>query len=148
MIEGIFYSLKAFAKSLEVHDLPLAQEFDRLIYVRVILAQSEDVVVGRPGFLLSGHILKKICYRVALALEFAGVKWNSSCRLGPDADGVVDIIFVKARCLDLLDAQIPCELVNDGRNHLEMGKFLGSDVGQSRLDLLVRHGISLRQVSH
>lgn len=57
MIEGIFYSLKAFAKSLEVHDLPLAQEFDRLIYVRVILAQSENVVVGRPSFLLWGDLV-------------------------------------------------------------------------------------------
>ena len=64
MIEGIFYSLKAFAKSLEVHDLPLAQEFDRLIYVRVILAQSEDVVVGRPGFLLWGDFVRTTLHNI------------------------------------------------------------------------------------
>ena len=34
-----------------MHHLPLAQEFDDVVYIRIV-AQTEDVVVGHPGLLL------------------------------------------------------------------------------------------------
>ena len=42
---------KSLAEALEMHNLPLAQELDNVIYVRVV-AQAEDVVVGNAGLLL------------------------------------------------------------------------------------------------
>ncbi len=42
---------KAFAEALEVDHLPLAQELDDVVHVRVV-AEAEDVVVGHPGLLL------------------------------------------------------------------------------------------------
>ena len=40
-----------FAEPLEVDYLPLAQELDNVVYVRVI-AEAQDVIVGDAGFLL------------------------------------------------------------------------------------------------
>ena len=39
------------AEPLEVDYLPLAQELDDVVHVRVV-AEAEDVVVGHPGLLL------------------------------------------------------------------------------------------------
>ena len=40
-----------FAKALEVHDLPLTQEPDCVVHIRVI-AETQDVVIGESGLLL------------------------------------------------------------------------------------------------
>ena len=40
-----------FAEALEVHDLPLAQEFDGIVDVRII-AQTKDIIVSDAGLLL------------------------------------------------------------------------------------------------
>ena len=43
--------LNGFTKTLEMHDFPFPQEFDHIVYIRII-GKSKDVVVGYPGFLL------------------------------------------------------------------------------------------------
>ena len=40
-----------FAEPLEVDHLPLAQELDNVVYVRIV-AEAQDVIVGDAGFLL------------------------------------------------------------------------------------------------
>ena len=40
-----------FAEPLEVHDLPLPQEADNIIYVRIV-GKTQDVVIGKAGLLL------------------------------------------------------------------------------------------------
>lgn len=42
---------QALTEPLEVDHLPLAQELDDVVHVRVV-AEAEDVVVGHPGLLL------------------------------------------------------------------------------------------------
>ena len=42
---------QTFAEALEVDDLPLPEEADDVVHVRVI-GQAEDVVIGLPGLLL------------------------------------------------------------------------------------------------
>ena len=42
---------QAFAKALEVDDLPGPEEFDGVADVRVV-GEAEDVVIGHAGFLL------------------------------------------------------------------------------------------------
>ena len=46
-----------FAKALEVYDLPLPQKLDDVIDIRIV-AEAEDIVIGRAGFLLCCQILK------------------------------------------------------------------------------------------
>lgn len=42
--------LDGLAEPLEMHDLPLPEEFDYVIHIRIV-GQPQDVVVGHPGFL-------------------------------------------------------------------------------------------------
>ena len=44
-------------------------------------------------------------------------------------DGVIDEVFVKAGFDDLLGRQVAGELVEHGRDHLDVREFLGADVG-------------------
>ena len=55
-VKLILYDPQAFAESLVMYDLTLSQEADRIAHLRVF-DQTEDIVVGRPGFLLSGQVL-------------------------------------------------------------------------------------------
>ena len=43
--------LHGFAESLEVDDLPLTQEFDHIVHIRII-GQPQDIVIGGAGLLL------------------------------------------------------------------------------------------------
>ena len=43
--------LDAFAKPLEVDDLPLPQELDHIVYIGIV-RQAENVVIGHPSLLL------------------------------------------------------------------------------------------------
>ena len=42
---------QTLAEPLEVHDLPLPQEADNIIYVRIV-GKTQDVVIGKAGLLL------------------------------------------------------------------------------------------------
>lgn len=50
LVHFLFGQLNGFAKSLEMHDLPLPQETDDVVHVGVV-GQAEDVVIGQAGFL-------------------------------------------------------------------------------------------------
>ena len=54
-VKLILYDPQAFAESLVMYDLTLSQEADRIAHLRVF-DKAEDIVVGRPGFLLSGQV--------------------------------------------------------------------------------------------
>ena len=47
------------AEALEMHDLPLPQEADGVVDIRIV-AEAEDVVVGDAGLLLCRQILCQI----------------------------------------------------------------------------------------
>ena len=42
---------EGFAEPLEVDDLPLPQEADHVVHIRVI-TETQDIVIGEAGFLL------------------------------------------------------------------------------------------------
>ena len=48
---------QALAKALEVYDLPLAQEFDDIVHIRVV-RETQDIVVGLPGLLLCCDLVR------------------------------------------------------------------------------------------
>ena len=45
------------AEPLEVHDFPLPQEFNGVVYIRVV-TEPEDVVIGDTGFLLCCEVVR------------------------------------------------------------------------------------------
>lgn len=65
------------AEALEVDDFSGAEEtgMDRRLR---IFDNTENVVIGRAGFLLGSKVFKKVGNRVALGLELAGIKRNAS----------------------------------------------------------------------
>ena len=62
----LFYgAAESLSEALIMDDLPLAQELYGIVYVRII-AEPQDIVIGRARFLLRRHILGKVGYNVAL----------------------------------------------------------------------------------
>ena len=51
LIQFFTQQLHGFAEALEVNDLPLPQEFNDIINVRII-GQTQDIVIGDAGLLL------------------------------------------------------------------------------------------------
>lgn len=109
----ILHIPKGFAEPLEVDDLTFSQETDGIADLRVF-DYTEDIVVGGAGFLFCRQVLKQICDRISLGLEFTGIERHTACRLRPDTGGVVDIVGAEAGGLDLFRGQIPGQLVDDG----------------------------------
>ena len=54
---------------------------------------------------------------ISFGLEFTGVYRNSAGSLGPYTDGVVNVIWSKARLFNFLHAQVLGQLVDDCGNH-------------------------------
>ena len=51
LVQLLPQQLNRFSKALEMNDLPFPQEFDHIIYIRII-GKPQDIVIGHPGFLL------------------------------------------------------------------------------------------------
>ena len=60
-----------FAKPLEVNNLPLPQEANDIIHIRIV-GQAEDIIVGKEGFLLCCQILSQIGNDIASRLNRGG----------------------------------------------------------------------------
>ena len=60
---------------------------------------------------------------------------------------MVDEVGVKARGVDILLGEIARQLMDDGADHLQMPKFLRSNIRQQSLQLGVGHGVTLAQVA-
>ena len=50
LIQFFAKKLYRFAKTLEMNDFPFSQEFDHIVYIRVI-GQSQNVVIGHTRLL-------------------------------------------------------------------------------------------------
>lgn len=112
-----------FAKPLKVYDLPLSQEADDVVDVRVV-GQPQDVVIGEPGLLLGGQILGQISDDVAGGLNRPGAPGEPGGGGGVDAGGVIYKIGSKGGIfLNILIGEVPGQLVDDGRHHFHMAQF-------------------------
>jgi len=92
-------------------------------------------------------VFKQIGDRITLGLQRSCSKRIASRGLRVDAGCVVNEVGVKATFLDLFRGQIAGQLVNNGRNHLLVRKFLRSDIGKDSLANGIRHGISLIHIT-
>ena len=111
-------------------DLPLPQEADYVVYIRVV-GQPENVIVGEPCLLLGGQVLGQIGDDIAGGLDRAGAPGEAGGGGRVDAGGVVHEVWGKGRVgPDLLVAEVPGQLVDDGRHHLHMAQLLCANVGE------------------
>ena len=121
---------EGFTEALVMHDFPCAEEFDRVADVGVV-AHTENVAIGRAGFLFRGEVFVKVGDRVALGLHGSGCPGESPCRCGVNAGRVIDIIRREAGIHYLFAAEIPRELMHDRADHLKMSEFFRAYRGHS-----------------
>ncbi len=57
MVQPLLRQGDGLAKALEVDDLPLPQEADHVVHIRVV-RETEDVVIGDAGFLLCCNVIR------------------------------------------------------------------------------------------
>lgn len=115
--------LAGFTEPLEVDDLPLPEEPDGVVHIRVI-AEPENVVISHPGFLLCGQIFRQVGHRVAGDGDSGGVPGTAGGGGGIDTGGVIHEIGRKAGFPNLTVAEFPGQLVDDGADHFQMPQFL------------------------
>ena len=125
LAKTILHQPQSLAEALEMDDLSRPQEADGIGDVRVI-GETEDVVIGDPGLLLGGQVLREVGNGVAGDLHGSGGPGVAGGKLGEDPGGVIHKISLKARVLDLLLRQVPGQLVDDGPHHFQVSQFLGS----------------------
>lgn len=147
VVEVILNDTECIAEALEVDDLALAQEADRVGDV-VIVAEAQDIVVGFSRLLLCCEVLRQVGDRVAGRLEGVCVPRHAACRDGIESGGMVDEIGVEAACLDLLGREVAGELIHDRADHLHMRELLGTDVGEDADRLVIGHTVALGKVAH
>ena len=111
-----------FAEPLEMDDLPLPQEPDGIVDVRVI-AQAQDIVVGKAGLLLRRQVLRQVGDHVAGDLNRSGAPRKAGGCGGVDPCGVVHKVGVEPRSADLLFREISGQLVDNGPDHLQVAEL-------------------------
>ena len=122
LIQPIGRQTQALAEALVMHDLAFAQEFDRIAHIGIV-NQTQDIVIGRSGLLLSRQIFVQIGDDVALALNICGRERYACRRRRIYACGMIDKVGVKSAFLDLLVAETARQLINDRTDHFQMSQF-------------------------
>ena len=117
--------LDGLAEALEVDDFPLPEEADDVIDVGVV-AETEDIVVGHPGFLLGGQILGQVGDGVALDADARGIPRRTGGGGGVDPGRVVHKIGHKPAFLHLRVRELPRELMYNGADHLQVSQLFGT----------------------
>ena len=146
-VQIVLGDAEGIAKPLVMHDLPLAEELDGIPHVRVV-AEAEDIVVGHAGLLLSRQILMQVGDDVSLDPHVLHVEGHAGGGDGIQSRGMIHKVGGEGTVLDLLLREVAGELVQDGSNHFQMGKFFGANVRKDPHHLLIRHGVTLMQVAH
>ena len=74
--------------------------------------------------MFSSEIFRQISDGVTLDLKYAGIKWDAASRLRPDAERMINIIFIKTRSFDFFYRKIFCQLIDNRADDFDMGKFI------------------------
>ena len=118
----MFYLL-VVSKPLKMNDLTLSEKSYRITYIRII-CKPENIVIGNPRFLLRREVLHQICHRVSLDGHAGSVPGAAGRGGGIYACGVVNEIWRKSGVFDLTIIEIPCQLMHNRANHLQVTQFL------------------------
>jgi len=121
-VEFILNDSHGVAKSLEMHDLALAEESEGIGDVGII-RETDEVVVGHASLLLRRLRFGKIGKRIALDADVLHIEGHARRRDRIKSRGVIYVVRLKHRSLDLIDRNIPRQLINDRRDHFKVGKL-------------------------
>lgn len=110
---------KPLTEALIMDYFPLPQELYDVVYVWIV-AEPQDVVIGRARLLLCRHVLGKVGDHVALHGHGCGVPRKARSRRWVYARRVVYEIRIKPCLSDLVDAHGARELMDYRANHLKM----------------------------
>ena len=128
----ILCDTEGIAKSLKMRDLPLAQEFDGVADVGVVY-ETENIIIGYARLLLGGEVFVQIGKYIALDADI-GCREGCSCgRLRINACGVINEIGIKSRSFDFFGIQISGELIENCRNHFQVGKFFCTERSKEKI---------------
>lgn len=125
------------AKSLEMGDLSLTEEFDGVSDVGIVY-EAKNVIVGYAGFLFGGEVFVQIGKYIALDADIGCGKGRSCGRLRINACSMINEIGIKAGFLDFFRRQISGELVEDCSNHFHVGKFFCTERSNEKITFLNR----------
>ena len=78
--------------------------------------------------MFSSEVYRQISDGVTLDLKNAGIKWDTASSLRPDAERMINIIFIKTRSLNFFYRKIFCQLLYNRADDFEMSKFLCSNI--------------------
>ena len=120
--------LKSFSKTLEMDHLPLAQEADHIVDIRII-RQPQNIFIRDTGFLLCCHVLGQIGNNIALNRQRSSGEGKTAGRCWVDPGCPVNEICVKTCGFNLFLCQIPGQLVDNGADHFQMSKFFCTCMG-------------------
>ena len=114
-----------------MHDLTRPQEFNGIVDVRII-GQPQDIVVGHAGLLLGGKVFGEVGDGVARDLHGGGRPRIAGRKLREYACRMIDKVGIEAGFLDLVDREVPRELMDNGADHLKVSQFLCADRGDAK----------------
>lgn len=100
-------------------DFPFPQELDHVIHIGIV-TETENVVVGDSGLLLSRKVFRQICHGIALDLHGSGVPGETGGGCGVNPCGMIDKIGSESTVLNLRIGKISCQLVYNGADHFQM----------------------------
>ena len=122
--------LQALAESLIVDHLPFPEEVEGLQYL-LIARHVHQVLVGSPGLLLGGHILRQIRNGVACAGDIGGGEGDAVGVGRENAMIVHGIVAGEPRLIQLRAGGALHALADHGADHLIVGQFLGAYIGNA-----------------
>lgn len=114
---------KPLTEALIMDYFPLPQELYDVVYVWIV-AEPQDVVIGRARLLLCRHVLGKVGDHVALHGHGCGVPREARSGSRIDARRVINEIRIKPGLSDLVDAHGARELMDYRADHLKMPQLL------------------------
>ncbi len=127
MVQLFPQQLDGFAEALEVDDLPLPQEADHIVDIRII-RKPENIIISCTGLLLGSQILRQIGDGIAFDGHGSSTSGEAGGCGGVHTGSVIHKIGSKGAVLNLAVLQISGQLMDDGPNHFQMAQFLGADV--------------------
>ena len=97
---------------------------------------------------IGGKVLVEVGQNVALDAHVFHIKGHARGGNGIKSRRVIDKIGRKGALLDLLGSEVARQLIENGGNHFEVGKLLGTDVGQNARYFVIRTAVALMQIAH
>lgn len=123
----------SFTKPLEMDDLPLSQETDRVTDIGVV-GHAQNIIIGKACLLFRGHILTQVSNNVTSGLHTGRSPGIPRCGGGVNAGGVIYEIGSEGTVLDLFLGKVAGQLMDNRADHFKMAQFF-----RTRIAVTLQH---------